>query len=185
MREDTNKRWAEVSMRLQTTHYLSAHSGKLLTRSGFTLLELLVVISIIGTLASISTLNYSSVRMKARDAVRVANLKQLELAFNLYYDDHGGFPAGVNVVFGSPGAKCLDRDHGFASSCQPPIFASVLPSDPMSNQAIFNQTYTAMNTDGSPCTAAACPSYRIRFLLESGTPDLRSGDHVMTPQGMQ
>lgn len=53
---------------------------------GFTLIELLVVIAIIGVLASIVLASLNSARQKSRDARRVADIKQLQLALELYYD---------------------------------------------------------------------------------------------------
>lgn len=54
--------------------------------SGFTLIELLVVIAIIGVLASIVLASLNSARQKSRDARRIADIKQLQLALELYYD---------------------------------------------------------------------------------------------------
>ena len=53
---------------------------------GFTLIELLVVIAIIGVLASIVLASLNSARQKSRDARRIADIKQLQLALELYYD---------------------------------------------------------------------------------------------------
>lgn len=55
---------------------------------GFTLIELLVVISIISLLSSVVLASLSSVRAKARDARRKSDLKQLQLAMNLYLSNH-------------------------------------------------------------------------------------------------
>ena len=52
---------------------------------GFTLVELLVVISIIGLLAGIVLSSLNSARAKGRDARRVSDIKQLQLALTLYY----------------------------------------------------------------------------------------------------
>ena len=51
---------------------------------GFTLIELLVVIAIIGLLSSIMTASFSSVRVKARDTKRVAEMRSIEKAINIY-----------------------------------------------------------------------------------------------------
>jgi len=52
---------------------------------GFTLIELLVVISIIGLLSSIVLTSVNSARAKARDARRLADLRQIQNALALYY----------------------------------------------------------------------------------------------------
>ncbi|MFC1751613.1 type II secretion system protein [Patescibacteria group bacterium] len=60
---------------------------------GFTLIELLVVIAIIGLLASVVFASLNSARVKSRDARRISDLKQIQTALELYYDDHGYYPA--------------------------------------------------------------------------------------------
>ena len=59
-------------------------------KRGFTLIELLVVIAIIGLLASIVLASLNSARKKSRDARRIADLKQLQNALELYSNDNSG-----------------------------------------------------------------------------------------------
>jgi len=59
-------------------------------RAGFTLIELLVVIAIIGILSSVVVASLNSARKKARDARRVDDVKQLQLALELYFDSNSG-----------------------------------------------------------------------------------------------
>jgi len=62
------------------------------SRFGFTLVELLVVISIIGILSSLSTVSVNIARKKARDAKRQSDISQVQLALYLYFDDNLNFP---------------------------------------------------------------------------------------------
>ena len=57
-------------------------------KKGFTLVEMLVVISIIGILSSFAVVSLNSARQKARDALRKGDMAQLRTALNLYYDDN-------------------------------------------------------------------------------------------------
>ena len=55
---------------------------------GFTLVELLVVIAIIGILASIVMVGLGGAKQKSRDSKRVADIKNIQLALSLYYNDN-------------------------------------------------------------------------------------------------
>lgn len=72
---------------------------KWLKTKGFTLIELLVVIAIIGILASIVLASLNSARRKSRDARRVADIKQLQLALELYYDaNSSAYPGALSAL---------------------------------------------------------------------------------------
>jgi general secretion pathway protein G len=67
----------------------------------FTLIELLVVIAIIGLLATISVISLNNARAKARDAKRVADVKQVQTALELYFNDKGHYPTETEFNSGS------------------------------------------------------------------------------------
>lgn len=58
-------------------------------KKGFTLIELLVVIAIIGILSSVVLASLNSARQKSRDAKRVSDIKQIQLALELFADSNG------------------------------------------------------------------------------------------------
>ena len=55
-------------------------------QKGFTLIELLVVIAIIGILATIVLVSLNTARGKARDTQRIATVREIQLAMEMYYD---------------------------------------------------------------------------------------------------
>lgn len=62
------------------------------TKQGFTLIELLVVIAVIGILSTLAIVSLAGVRAKSRDTKRVADLKQIGNALELYFNDNGSYP---------------------------------------------------------------------------------------------
>lgn len=60
--------------------------------SGFSLVELIVIIAIIGILAAIVIASLSTARAKGRDAKRLNDLAQLQLALKLYSEANGEYP---------------------------------------------------------------------------------------------
>jgi prepilin-type N-terminal cleavage/methylation domain-containing protein len=64
-------------------------------KSGFTLVELLVVMAIIGILSVVTLANFSTSQAKGRDAQRKSDLKQISIALEAYYADHGAYPVGT------------------------------------------------------------------------------------------
>jgi prepilin-type N-terminal cleavage/methylation domain-containing protein/prepilin-type processing-associated H-X9-DG protein len=65
-------------------------------RVGFTLIELLVVVAIIATLAGLLLPALANSKTKAQGIHCLNNLKQLQLAWNMYANDHDDFIAGNN-----------------------------------------------------------------------------------------
>jgi len=69
---------------------------------GFTLVELLIVIVIIGILAGSMLLVFGSATDKAKATKIVSNLRTLKAAALMYYADHGDF---FNAEFGTVNAE--------------------------------------------------------------------------------
>lgn len=99
---------------------------------GFTLIELLVVIAIIGVLSSIVMASLNTARAKSRDAKRIVDLKQLQVALEFYFNDNREYPSTSNSYFGdgpSYGNKTTSGPDGWIPNLAPD-YISVLPLDP-------------------------------------------------------
>src|SRR3954470_16727724 len=100
-------------------------------KRGFTLIELLVVIAIIGLLASIVLASLNSARKKSRDARRIADLKQLQNALELYANDFSGnYPSNAVTVAAGGGAVDDATANGLLAKLAPTYIAAI-PNDPL------------------------------------------------------
>ena len=96
---------------------------------GFTLIELMVVIAIIGLLSTIVVTSLSTVRAKARDAKRVADIKTIELTLEVYYDTNRIYPP---IVGGSGNAST-----NLAGLV--PTYIQSIPKDPLGSDYAYLQ----------------------------------------------
>lgn len=69
-----------------------------LNRSGFTIIELMVVMSIIGILAAISAPNYRWGLIKARESVLRENLYTFRSTIDQFYADQGKYPESLQEL---------------------------------------------------------------------------------------
>ena len=98
----------------------SVAASALKNKSGFTLFELLVSISIIGLLIALVTVSFSAAQSGARDARRRGDLTSLRNAFEQYYAANNAYPdtcngtevGGIGVSLDSylPGGMPADPD---------------------------------------------------------------------------
>lgn len=96
--------------------------------SGFTLLELLVVVAIIGLLAAIVLASLNSGRGKSRDAKRASALRELRTAMQLYYDTNRAYPVAAAWRGGQGNCWGMVTDDWIPGLA--PNFISKLPLDP-------------------------------------------------------
>ncbi len=71
---------------------MKKHNFLKVSNKGFSLIELLVVISIIGVLAGVLLMNLVGVRERAADMKKKNDLIQLKKALRLYYNDNQAYP---------------------------------------------------------------------------------------------
>ncbi len=122
-------------------------------QKAFTLIELLVVIAIIGLLASIIMVALNNARSKARDAKRIADVKELMSAFELYYNDNNQYPASGGASNPNSGwSDSNDSSWNTLSSILVPNYLGSMPKDPLNNAGCWAAdsgcyTYTFYSLD--------------------------------------
>lgn len=139
---------------------------------GFTLIELLVVIAIIGLLASIVLVSLGPARAKSRDAKRQADLKQINLAMEMCYDD---------ATCGGGEAKYIDTTAGADTLSAIGDFMPTVPKDPKDSDS--NQYTWTDGTNNYYCVYTKSESETNTYYCASnkGTgKDTYSGTDVPT-----
>jgi general secretion pathway protein G len=77
---------------------LEKNMKKMKNKKGFTLVELLVVMTIIMVLTVVGMINYGNANKKSRDAKRKSDLESVRVALEMYRQDNGSYPADEDVL---------------------------------------------------------------------------------------
>lgn len=81
-------------------------------KKGFTLIEVLVVIAVIGILAAILFPVFTSARHQSQQATCASNLKQIAMAIRMYTDDYNGFVSRATIRDASGNVLCYAENWG-------------------------------------------------------------------------
>jgi len=100
-------------------------------KKGFTLLELLVVVSLIGLLASFVMVSLGGVRAKARDTKRIDDLNSIANALEHFAIDNGRYPLPSEIDIDSYNFD-YSNDNNFLDILVPDYF-TLIPRDPLNN----------------------------------------------------
>lgn len=129
--------------------------NKNMKNKGFTILELLIVIAIIGILAAIILASLNTARQKSRDARRIEDIKQIQNALALYFESQAtnSYPGGQEGT---------TFDNALA-----PTYIPVVPDDPSGGDYQYKGLKIG-NTGISNCVQSdpACTYYHLGANLE-------------------
>ena len=118
-------------------------------RYGFTMIELLIVMAVIGILAALLLSNLASTRSRARDVRRKADLDQTKKALRLYYNDFQQYPAdNSGDIYGCGAGGTGQCDWGSDFTANGAVFMKQLPLDPVnSGNQVYDYTQTSAGDD--------------------------------------
>ncbi len=134
-------------------------------KKGFTLIELLVVIAIIGILATIAVVALQQARQSARDSKRIADIRQIQTALELYYNNNSFYPENIDD-------QIADANNVYMEM----VPTAPTPADGDCDSGSNQYTYSVGGTENS--------SYTISFCIGGQTGGLALGAKCATPGGI-
>lgn len=139
---------------------------------GFTLLELLVVMAIVGILTVLSVANFMSARERAKDAQRKSDLKQIQNALELYKMDQNPVAYPADGSFLVPPNSCWSSG---GSDCTGNVYMNKTPDEQYFYERSTELEYTLAacldneaDKEASPpddCSAYSCPENGVCYVL--------------------
>lgn len=156
------------------------------TKSAFTIVELIVVISIIAILSTLAIITYGGIRKDSRDATRSSNATVISEALEKYYDRNGEYPSVASLVNTVPG------NTGTAVASKLSISPDILRMPKMPSSATNSITvgptpsndYIAYigksDVNDTKCQSDAssgCDRFTLRYIEESGSTKVIESRH--------
>ncbi len=126
--------------------------------SGFTFLEALIVILIVGILASVAIYSLNITRAMNRDAKRISDISVLRAGLSQYWLQKATYPKSGPLKLGMPGSgAAVLSDAGFtaAGKAVSPVFLQAIPTGPKAGEFYLYQ--------------GSASGYSIRFVTERST----------------
>jgi prepilin-type N-terminal cleavage/methylation domain-containing protein len=147
-------------------------------QSGFTIIELLIVIAIIGILAGLVLNNFQGAQAKSRDVQRKTRINSIYSKLEEYYNNNGGYPDGTlstTVLPGIDAAALTDASGGAIQYDFVTAASATTHTVAKGSGTEFNYAaYSCTNAGAQATVGATCQKYVLRSYMEKDTGNLYS-----------
>jgi len=148
-------------------------------KEGFTIVELLIVIVVIGILAGLVITTYNGIQQKARNTERTTDLKTFQGQLEAYYANNGSYPgtdslggtSATNVTFIQASMKGMDKE----TLRDPKGTAGDYSLNNGTTVGGNKYTYNPTKDDNTACTSTAagdCTKYTLTAVPEGSTTNI-------------
>jgi len=136
-------------------------------QKGFTIVELLIVIVVIGILAAIVITTYSGIQAKARNAKRQTDIQSLQTQFEAYFSQSGHYPSLTDVngsAWRTANMASLDVNAMIDPSSGETTANAALVTAPAAKE----YSYAVTDSSGNSCEATDtnCAKYTLTATFE-------------------
>jgi|GEM_PF-1265728 len=126
-------------------------------KKAFTIIEMLVVVAIISTLAGLVLFNVRESRLKARDTTRIHDLAQIQTALEAYKLANGSYPKTANL--GAPGFWRASCPTGISFTRNNQTVVCTGPVNWINLLTGISQPKDPINSNGSTCNITTNPCF--------------------------
>ena len=138
-------------------------------QSGFTIIELLIVIAVIAILALLTINNYVGVQAKGRDANRLSDINNIKDKLEEYYNDNNGYPNTFTATtFPGIDAESLKDPKGQSITINAIVADEAAATAVTAPSASSTSQYLYVPFGSSSCTNN-CTGFMLKSYIEKPT----------------